>query len=1037
MNIESFKMICDQIDAAVYISDPDTYEILYVNQKLRNLFSEEVIGQICFKTFQGFDKPCSFCTNSKLFGKNSSKKIVKWQYHNKKLKKWFRIIDQAIELEEDKKVRFEIAFDITKQKLNEEKYKKSQAQLKNIFESLKDAVIVTNYEHDVLYMNQEAEYLFNNSDTEKKCYSILVGRNKICENCPIENLTEKDVCKIRIEKNLKLSNFRKEKIFDVIFSPIQNFNGSPAIVEVLRDITSQKKLEREIKQSRDKYQALVEGLNEAIYKMDLNTGEYEYMSAASEQVFGYNSQDFENNPMLIKEIIHPDFLGYFDEKWRLLKKGIVDENYEYKIIDPDNEERWIIQSNVGIYDKEGELIGIEGICRDITQNKNYQTELKRLNSELEEIIEKRTFNLNERIKELRCLYDISSIIYQNQTNSHLIFQQIADRIPSSFQYPEITHARISIEDNEYTSNGFNLSKWNLKRDFILNEDKIGKIEIFYGEKRPNAFKGPFLEEELDMINALRNLIQRFIERRNFKEALMESEHKFRSIFEHAAIGLANVSLDGKITGANEKFCKIVGYSEQELKELTFQEITHPDDLEEDLTNVNNLLEGRITEYSMEKRYYHKNGSIVWVYLTTSLLRNLDGNPDYFIGAVKDITEKKKTEDLLKQSEKRYRTIFNNSPISLCEFDFSRVKKIIEDNVKILENIHQAQILVKTLRLIDLNKRTLDMFKVESQVDFEVNFNDLFLDSTKKAFLDALGNFYNGSNHFFTETKVISKENDIIYIQLGINIVPGNEGSWERVLISMNDITALKNYEKDLEQLTSKLKRSNTELEQFAYVASHDLQEPLRTVTSFTQILTKKFKENISDFDTKYNKYVQYITEGTKRMKDLINDLLIFSRVNRKGKEFEKINLDNLIDRVLKSLSNSIRKNNAEIKVNNLPNINGDPSQIYQVFQNLISNAIKFRGDNPPIIKISSKENENEYIISISDNGIGIGSEYFEKIFIAFQRLHNKYEYPGSGIGLAICKKIILRHKGRIWVDSKVGKGSTFHFSIPKSLNMKD
>jgi len=234
--------------------------------------------------------------------------------------------------------------------------------------------------------------------------------------------------------------------------------------------------------------------------------------------------------------------------------------------------------------------------------------------------------------------------------------------------------------------------------------------------------------------------------------------------------------------------------------------------------------------------------------------------------------------------------------------------------------------------------------------------------------------------------------------------------------------------RELEEIASKLKISNKELEQFAYVASHDLQEPLRMVTSFTQLLERRYKDKL---DVDADEYIGFIVEGSKRMKYLIDDLLEFSRLNTQNREFESVLLKITLEDVLRNLNATIKENNAKISHDPLPTIRGDRSQINQLLQNLIANAIKFHGDEPPKVHISAEESGNEWIISVNDKGIGIDPDHQEQIFRIFKRLHTREEYAGTGIGLAICKRIIDKHNGKIWVESELGKGSTFYFTIPK------
>ncbi len=246
-----------------------------------------------------------------------------------------------------------------------------------------------------------------------------------------------------------------------------------------------------------------------------------------------------------------------------------------------------------------------------------------------------------------------------------------------------------------------------------------------------------------------------------------------------------------------------------------------------------------------------------------------------------------------------------------------------------------------------------------------------------------------------------------------------------------ELTERKKAEEELKKTLSELKRSNEELQQFAYVASHDLQQPLRMVASYTQLLAKRYKDKL---DKDANEFIKYAVEGANNMKTLIEDLLEYSRIQTRGNPFEVINFEEVLKDVLFSFHETIKEKDAEITHDYLPNILADKTQLIQVFQNLIDNALKFRSKDPVRIHISAKKNKNNWQFSVKDNGIGIDPEYFDRIFIIFQRLHRKSEYPGTGIGLALCKRIIERHNGKIWVESKVGKGSTFHFTIPTKKN---
>jgi light-regulated signal transduction histidine kinase (bacteriophytochrome) len=231
----------------------------------------------------------------------------------------------------------------------------------------------------------------------------------------------------------------------------------------------------------------------------------------------------------------------------------------------------------------------------------------------------------------------------------------------------------------------------------------------------------------------------------------------------------------------------------------------------------------------------------------------------------------------------------------------------------------------------------------------------------------------------------------------------------------------------LAEQTAELERSNAELQQFAYVASHDLQEPLRMVASYTQLLARRYGDKL---DADALEFIDYAVDGARRMQALINDLLAYSRVGTRGAEFAPTDCNALVDQVIADLGAAIEDERAVVTRGDLPTLQADPMQLSQLFQNLIGNAIKFHGERAPRVEIGAERRGGEWRFSVQDNGIGIDPEYADRIFVIFQRLHSRAEYPGTGIGLAICKKIVERHGGHIWMESAPGEGTTFYFTLP-------
>lgn len=257
------------------------------------------------------------------------------------------------------------------------------------------------------------------------------------------------------------------------------------------------------------------------------------------------------------------------------------------------------------------------------------------------------------------------------------------------------------------------------------------------------------------------------------------------------------------------------------------------------------------------------------------------------------------------------------------------------------------------------------------------------------------------------------------------------GETQRALLNMLEDIEVERVR--AEQAKVLLARSNTELEQFAYVASHDLQEPLRMISSYVQLLSRRYKGRL---DKDADEFIAFAVDGTLRMQQLINDLLAYSRVGTRGKPPAPTNFEDVLSKAMANLKIAALESGAVVTHDQLPTAMADELQMVQLFQNLVGNAIKFRGQETPKIHISARPEENEWIFSVRDNGIGIDPQFHDRIFVLFQRLHGREEYPGTGIGLTVSKKIVERHGGRIWLESEPGKGTTFYFSIPMQIKIE-
>lgn len=278
-----------------------------------------------------------------------------------------------------------------------------------------------------------------------------------------------------------------------------------------------------------------------------------------------------------------------------------------------------------------------------------------------------------------------------------------------------------------------------------------------------------------------------------------------------------------------------------------------------------------------------------------------------------------------------------------------------------------------------------------------------------------------------DTSIVTKDGRHVAVSLSGSVMRDEDGEIQGMVCVAQDITERKRTQEILERQTQELARSNSELEQFAWVASHDLQEPLRMVASYTQLLSKRYKGKL---DADADEFIAFAVDGATRMRRLINALLELSRVGTRGKDFEATDCEAIYDRTLVNLQGLVEESGALVTHDRLPTVMGDVTQLGQLFQNLIANAIKFRGDEQLTVHVGAEQRNGHWEFCVRDNGIGIDPEYAERIFVVFQRLHGKGDRPGTGIGLSICKKIVELHGGRIWVKSQPDEGAAFYFTLP-------
>jgi hypothetical protein len=540
--------------------------------------------------------------------------------------------------------------------------------------------------------------------------------------------------------------------------------------------------------------------------------------------------------------------------------------------------------------------------------------------------------------------------------------------------------------------------------FGVNSDM--EIELIEREPAVQGLQKTPTERELalDQFTDLQSAIE---ELQKTQEALKESlaatsevarkdlaDQKF-ALDQHAIVAMTDVK--GSITYVNDKFCAISKYSREELLGQDHRILNsgyHPKEFFQQMYRT--IAQGGVWRGEIRNRA--KDGSFYWVDSTIVGFAGADGKLEKYVAIRADITERKRAEEV----RERLAAVVESSDDAIIGKTLDGVITTWNHGAEKVFGYPVSEAVGKPMQMLVPPERANEEADILARVE-------------------------RGESVEHFETVRVRKDGKGIDVSVTISPIRDSSGAIVGVSKVARDISERKRAEQRLADKVEELARSNRDLEQFAYAASHDLQEPLRMVASYTQLLAERYGGKL---DENADKFLGYAREGALRMQVLIRDLLTFSRVVQAGVPRKNVDCDVALEEALQSLTAAIEESGTVVTHTALPNVWADQTQIVQVFQNLIGNAIKFHNGAPPQCAVSAEKSGCNWLFSVSDNGIGIAPEYAENIFVVFQRLHARTEYPGNGIGLAICKKIIEHYGGTIWVESKVGEGSTFKFTLP-------
>jgi PAS domain S-box-containing protein len=485
-----------------------------------------------------------------------------------------------------------------------------------------------------------------------------------------------------------------------------------------------------------------------------------------------------------------------------------------------------------------------------------------------------------------------------------------------------------------------------------------------------------------------------------EDPLWDSEEKYRMLLD----GIKDYAIfvldpQGQILSWNAGAERIKGYKAEEIIGRNFSCFFPQQDIDrgrpEEVLRLT-AARGRHEEQGMRVR---KNGSRFLASVSFTALRDRNGNLRGFSEFSHDLSESQ-------ESEAKYRGLLEAAPDAMVVVD--QGGKIVLLNVQAEKQFGYSRDELVGQRVTNLIP--------------EGFAERLIADGTRSA-AEAL------AQQIGTGIELTGRRKDGSDFPIEIMLSPLENAEGTLVTAAIRNITERKRSEVRLVNTVGELKRSNDELQQFAYVASHDLQEPLRMVASYTQLLSQRYKGRL---DSDADEFIAYAVDGSNRMQALIRDLLTYSRAGTNGKALQQISSGNALKEALTNLRATIEESGAVVTQDSLPAVTMDEAQLTQVFQNLVGNAVKYRTAEAPRVHVSAASNgSHEWIFSVKDNGLGIDPQYFQRIFVIFQRLHGREEFKGTGIGLSICKKIVERLGGKIWVESQPEKGSTFYFNLPR------
>ncbi|RJR43133.1 MAG: PAS domain S-box protein [Desulfobacteraceae bacterium] len=779
---------------------------------------------------------------------------------------------------------------------------------------------------------------------------------------------------------------------------------------IIMDITERKRAEEALEKAtqqteieKQRLQTILETSPSAVVVVEAPDGRFSFMNKRALALYGvdYKGVDLNTNVAKIKASRPDGRTCGVDEvpASRALWKGEVVRNEEWTIYRADDVPIPVLASAAPIRNAQGDIVSAVVMFEDITERKKAEEALRESEELYRGVVENTTAVI------LR-INPAGIITFANQRalnffgfsteeliGRHVLGTIVPSQESSGRDLAELVDQIIANPDGFHT---------------CANENICKDGRLVWLEWTNSGIYGPAgqLKETLSVgIDATA--------RKKAEEELRLALDRLQTFFDHriGGIGIVIAKAGGGIIQANDYYLDILGCTREKLLsgEVDWRKITPPEWLPADEHALAQLREKSVCD-SYEKEYQRPDGTRVPVLITDAILPGDSGD---ILGFVLDITERKKAEEGLAAAHRQVQSIIDNTTSIVYALDLEERFLLVNSALAELLNSTPAQI---------IGKRRHELMPKDDADWHEANDRQVIEAGSALEF-EEYSQLKGRSITWLTTKFPLRDAQGRIYAVGGISTDVSERKRTEEVLRKYRDELEIR-----VQERTAELERKNQELQEFAYVASHDLSEPLRKVQTFGDLLKARAAERLTGVE---RDYVARMTGAANRMQELLDALLRYSRLETQARDPVPLKLQDILQMVTTDLEVSIKQAGADLEMGALPVIKGDPYQWRQVFQNLIANAIKYhRSEVKPRIKVHSEQNGNSCRILVEDNGIGFDEKYLDKIFQPFQRLHGKHEYPGTGIGLAICKKIVERHGGSITAKSTPGKGSTFILTLP-------